>query len=97
MLQILPHLLIDNLGANLGNRNQLLNQQGNCIRTNGCTTSDVVQGPLGIHNSVTGFADQRNNILHAPTDTTTTTAHGVILAVNNVLWFGFQADRYRHS
>jgi hypothetical protein len=58
--------------------------------------SVVVQGTLSVHNSVTGFADQSSNILHAPTDTTTT-AQGVILAVNNVLWFGFQADRYRHS
>jgi Collagen triple helix repeat (20 copies) len=50
--------LKDNLRANLGNRNQHLNQQGNCIRTDGCATSDVAQGTLGNDNSVTGFADQ---------------------------------------
>jgi hypothetical protein len=50
--------LKDNLRANLGNRNQHLNQQGNCIRTDGCSTSDVGQGTLGNDNSVTGFTDQ---------------------------------------
>ncbi|HEX9317902.1 MAG TPA: hypothetical protein VF884_03105 [Nitrososphaeraceae archaeon] len=50
--------LKDNLRANLGNRNHHLNQQGNCIRTDGCSTSDVGQGSLGNDNSVTGFADQ---------------------------------------
>jgi hypothetical protein len=50
--------LKDNLRANLGNRNQHLNQQGNCIRTDGCATSDVGQGTLGNDNSVTGFTDQ---------------------------------------
>jgi hypothetical protein len=42
----------------LENRNQHLNQQGNCIRTNGCANSDVGQGTLGNDNSVTGFTDQ---------------------------------------
>jgi hypothetical protein len=50
--------LKDNLRANLENRNQHLNQQGNCIRTNGCANSDVGQGTLGNDNSVTGFTDQ---------------------------------------
>ena len=50
--------LKDNLRANLGNRNQHLNQQGNCMRTDGCATSDVGQGTLGNDNSVTGFTDQ---------------------------------------
>jgi hypothetical protein len=31
-----PSSLNDNLRANLGNRNQHLNQQGNCIRTDEC-------------------------------------------------------------
>ena len=50
--------LKDNLRANLENRNQHLNQQGNCIRTNGCANSDVGQGTVGNDNSVTGFTDQ---------------------------------------
>jgi hypothetical protein len=50
--------LKDNLRANLGNRNQHLNQQGNCIRTDGCVNSDVGQGTLGNDNSVTSFTDQ---------------------------------------
>jgi hypothetical protein len=50
--------LKDNLRANLGNRNQHLNQHGNCIRTDGCATSDLGQGTLGNYNSVTGFTDQ---------------------------------------
>jgi hypothetical protein len=50
--------LKDNLRANLGSRNQHLNQQGNCMRTDGCTTSDVGQGTVGNDNSVTGFTDQ---------------------------------------
>ncbi len=52
----------DNIRASLGNRNQ----QGNCIRTDGCATSDVGQGTLGSDNSVTGFTDQ------STTNTTTT-------------------------
>jgi hypothetical protein len=51
-------ILKDNLRANLGSRNQHLNQQGNCMRTDGCTTSDVGQGTVGNDNSVTGFTDQ---------------------------------------
>lgn len=54
--------LKDNLRANLGNRNQHLNQQGNCTRTDECTTSDVGQGTLGNNNQVTGFGDQSDNI-----------------------------------
>jgi hypothetical protein len=50
--------LKDNLRANLENKNQHLNQQGNCIRTNGCANSDVGQGTLGNDNSVTGFVHQ---------------------------------------
>ena len=50
--------LKDNLRANLGTKNQHLNQQGNCVRTDGCATSDVGQGTLGNDNSVTGFTDQ---------------------------------------
>ena len=50
--------LKDNLRANLGDKNQHLNQQGNCFRTNECANSDVGQGTLGNDNSVTGFADQ---------------------------------------
>lgn len=53
----------DNIRANLENRNQHLNQQGSCIRSDGCTTSDVGQGTLGNDNSVTGFADQSDNRL----------------------------------
>ena len=58
----------DNIRANLENRNQHLNQQGNCIRTDGCATSDVGQGTLGNDNSVTGFTDQ------STTNTTTANA-----------------------
>ena len=50
--------LKDNLLANLGIRNQHLNQRGNCIRTDRCANSDVGQGTLGNDNSVTGFTDQ---------------------------------------
>jgi hypothetical protein len=63
--------LKDNLRANLENRNQHLNQQGNCIRTGGCSNSDVGQGTLGNDNSVTGFADQST--------TNTTTANAATL------------------
>jgi hypothetical protein len=50
--------LKDSLRANLENKNQHLTQQGNCIRTGGCSNSDVGQGTPGNDNSVTGFADQ---------------------------------------
>jgi hypothetical protein len=51
----------DNIRANLENRNQHLNQQGNCMRNDGCATSDVGQGTLGNDNKITGFTDQSNN------------------------------------
>lgn len=50
--------LKDNLRANLVTKNQHLNQQGNCVRTDKCASSDVGQGILGNDNSVTGFTDQ---------------------------------------
>ena len=67
----------DNLRANLGNRNQHLNQQGNCIRTDGCTTSDVGQGTLGNDNSVTGFADLSDNTTFNITSTANSGAEGL--------------------
>jgi hypothetical protein len=62
--------LKDNLRANLGNRNQHLNQQGNCIRSDGCATSDVGQGTLGNDNSVTGFTDQSTTNATSPNAST---------------------------
>ena len=86
----------DGVSVNQEHRDQHMNQESLCYRTNICRQANDGQNTLGNDNSVTGFADQSNNILHAPTDTATT-AQGVILAVNNVLWFGFQADRSSHS
>jgi hypothetical protein len=70
--------LKDNLRANLVTKNQHLNQQGNCIRTDGCAISDVGQGTLGNDNSVTGFTDQSttNNTTSANAATTGSGAVG---------------------
>jgi len=68
----------DGVTVNLEHRDQHMNQENLCYRTNTCRQSNVGQNTLGNDNSVTGFADQSDNIQQAAaanktTPTTTTT------------------------
>ena len=64
------------IGVNLYHRSQNMNQENLCYRTNTCRQSNVGQNTLGNDNSVTGFADQSDNLkLPAPPVTPTTSAN----------------------
>ncbi len=68
----LKHAVRDGVSANLSHKDQHMNQQNLCYRTNTCRQSDVGQNTLGNDNQVTGFADQSDNIQQAaPTNQTT--------------------------
>ena len=58
----LKHAVRDGVSANLSHKDQHMNQQNLCYRTNTCRQSDVGQNTLGNDNSMTGFADQSDNI-----------------------------------
>ena len=93
----LKHAVRDGVSANLSHRDQHLNQQNLCYRTNTCRQSDVGQNTQGNDNQVTGFADQSDNIpqavaptpvtpgnqTSANTNTTSTTPGGT--TVNNFI------------
>jgi hypothetical protein len=73
----LKHAVRDGVSANLSHRDQHLNQQNLCYRTNTCRQSDVGQNTQGNDNQVTGFADQSDNIQQAaPTNQTTNQTGG---------------------
>jgi hypothetical protein len=71
----LKHAIRDGVTVNLEHRDQHMNQENLCYRTNTCRQSDVGQNTLGNDNSVTGFADQSDNIQQsaAPTAANQTT------------------------
>jgi hypothetical protein len=58
----LKHAIRDGVTVNLEHRDQHMNQENLCYRTNTCRQSDVGQNTLGNDNSVTGFADQSDNL-----------------------------------
>jgi hypothetical protein len=58
----LKHAIRNDVNANLEHRDQHMNQENLCYRANTCRQSDVGQNTLGNDNSVTGFADQSDNI-----------------------------------
>ena len=58
----LKHGIRDGVNVNLERRDQHMNQENLCYRDNTCRQSDVGQNTLGNDNSVTGFADQSDNI-----------------------------------
>jgi hypothetical protein len=69
----LKHVIRNGVSVNLEHRDQHMNQENLCYRTNTCRQSDVGQNTLGNDNSVTGFADQSDNLQQsaaAPTITT---------------------------
>ena len=73
----LKHAVRDGVSANLSHKDQHMNQQNLCYRTNTCRQSDVGQNTLGNDNQVTGFADQSDNIQQAaPTNQTTNQTGG---------------------
>ena len=51
----------DGVSVNLEHRDQHMNQENLCYRTNTCRQSNVGQNTLGNDNSVTGFTDQSDN------------------------------------
>jgi hypothetical protein len=53
-------------------RSQHMAQENNCFRSNTCRQSDVGQNTLGNDNSVTGFADQSDNLQQSSTANKTT-------------------------
>ena len=58
--------------AALEARSQHLDQENLCFRSNTCRQSDVGQNTLGNDNSVTGFADQSDNLQQSTTASKTT-------------------------
>jgi hypothetical protein len=68
----LKHAVRDGVSANLSHRDQHLNQQNLCYRTNTCRQSDVGQNTQGNDNQVTGFADQSDNLQQSITANNTT-------------------------
>jgi cell division protein FtsN len=74
----LKHGIRDGVGVKLEHRDQHMNQENLCYRTNTRRQSNDGQNTLGNDNSVTGFADQSDNLKQATaanktTPTTTTT------------------------
>jgi hypothetical protein len=69
----LKHAIRDGVNVNLEHRDQHLNQGNLCYRDNTCRQSDVAQNTLGNDNSVTGFADQSDNLKQAASTNNTTT------------------------
>jgi len=79
----------DGVNVNLEHIDQHLDQENLCFRSNTCRQSDVVQNTLGNDNSVTGFADQSDNLQQSttankttPTPTPTTASLTVIKIVS---------------
>jgi hypothetical protein len=62
----------DGVSVNLEHRDQHMNQENICYRTNTCRQSNAGQNTLGNDNSVTGFADQSDNIQQSAAANNTT-------------------------
>jgi hypothetical protein len=60
------------VSVNREHRDQHIGQENLCYRTNTCRQSDVGQNTLGNDNSVTGFADQSDNIQQSAAANNTT-------------------------
>jgi hypothetical protein len=71
----LKHGIRDGVSVNLERRDQHMNQENLCYRTNTCRQSSVGQNTLGNDNSVTGFADQSDNLQQSATAQTPTTGN----------------------
>jgi hypothetical protein len=62
----------DGITVSQEHRDQHMNQENLCYRANTCRQSDLGQNTLGNDNSVTGFADQSDNIQQAAAANKTT-------------------------
>jgi hypothetical protein len=60
----------DGITVSQEHRDQHMNQENLCYRDNTCRQSDVGQNTLGNDNSITGFADQSDNIQQSAAPTT---------------------------
>jgi hypothetical protein len=60
------------VNVNQEHRDEHINQENICFRTHTCRQSDVGQNTLGNDNSITGFADQSDNIQQSAAVTPTT-------------------------
>jgi hypothetical protein len=58
----LKHSIRDGVSVNLEHRDQHMNQENLCYRTNTCRQSNTGQNTLGNDNSITGFTDQSDNL-----------------------------------
>jgi hypothetical protein len=65
----------DGVNVNLEHRDQHMDQENLCFRSNTCRQSDVGQNTLGNDNSVTGFADQSDNLQQSAAPTTPTSGN----------------------
>src|SRR5437867_11489478 len=84
----LKHSIRDGVSVNLDHRDQHMNQENLCYRSNTCRQSNVGQNTLGNDNQVTGFADQSDNLQQAaapvtPTNQTASTGKGVGTTTTN--------------
>jgi cell division septation protein DedD len=61
----------DGVTVSLQHRDQHMNQENLCYRTNTCRQSNAGQNTLGNDNSITGFADQSDNLQQTQTPTPT--------------------------
>jgi hypothetical protein len=66
----LKHDIRDGVTVNLQYRDQHMDQENLCYRANTCRQSNAGQNTLGNDNSVTGFADQSDNIQQSAAPTT---------------------------
>jgi hypothetical protein len=71
----LKHAIRDGVSVNLEHRDQHMDQENLCYRANTCRQSNTGQNTLGNDNSVTGFADQSDNIKQSISPTTPTSAN----------------------
>ena len=67
----LKHAIRDGVSVTLQHRDQHMGQENLCYRANTCRQSNVGQNTLGNDNSVTGFADQSDNLPQTQTPTPT--------------------------
>jgi len=71
----LKHGIRDDVSVKLEHRDQHMNQENLCYRTNTCRQANDGQNTLGNDNSVTGFADQSDNIQQSAAAPTTPTGN----------------------
>jgi hypothetical protein len=67
----LKHAIREGVTVNLEHRDQHMDQENLCYRTNTCRQSNTGQNTLGNDNSVTGFADQSDNLQQSAAAPTT--------------------------